>query len=726
MGNGTLDGSIVAAATFSASAVGSLTVQVTASIRGAIGGTLARAQSSVTVSAAPTPGLTLIAGHVGGPGYLDEPVANARLPIPGSKDFNLIADVDGTLWQSDANTCTIRVVRNGMVSTIGTPYDCQIVDSTDPSAVRLNAPAQLALDGAGGVWFVDNGNLGSSSFSASYPLRRAYSDGHVPSFGVNRGSGIPLPDYCFYDASLPSSALSDSDFYFCNGPSGVTSVGTNSVFVTSEGVLPSGSTAPYSLGAAPSLRAFTASGLSGTPEWLFAQIKNTACSGSTPLSATAGSVAAQLGFSQLTSDGAFVYWLASFNSSYSAILKYDPAQQTAQLWPPGSTCAAPFTLGFDVANRAVTAKGFVVTPKGSLFALSPTGNDILAYDASVLVPVTAPNFTTPPNPIVIAGAADPLDSGITQGIGYADGVGVSAKFNPYSNESRTDITRPLALRPVASGEPSELYLADAKNFAIRKIAPLDATRVGSATVSTVFGGPALSGATNGPALQATFKSPSALAVAFDGVVYVADSGNGALRRIAKDGAVTTLFGGSGPALRDGTAAFAALRQVSSMLVLPTHAVLLGDGSTIREYTPETGEVSTVLGSNSTTPAFSDGGPGSASMVGPLAFALAPDGTVAMTDAGANAIRVITSTGEVVTLAASASRNFAGLPTAGNSNAGFESSFFGPRGVAVAADGVVFVAPIPAITRCAHWRSAPLGSPSLRLPAILSAKIAESW
>src|SRR5690606_40996330 len=75
-------------------------------------------------------------------------------------------------------------------------------------------------------------------------------------------------------------------------------------------------------------------------------------------------------------------------------------------------------------------------------------------------------------------------------------------------------------------------VADAGNHAIRKI---DA----KGNVTTLAG-TGEAGFADGDAGEAQFNSPQGIAIAADGTVYVADSGNHVIRAIAKDGAVTTL------------------------------------------------------------------------------------------------------------------------------------------------------------------------------------------
>ncbi len=88
-----------------------------------------------------------------------------------------------------------------------------------------------------------------------------------------------------------------------------------------------------------------------------------------------------------------------------------------------------------------------------------------------------------------------------------------------------------------------LYVADTGNHAIRKISP--------AGLVTTLAGTGQSGFRDGPARQAQFNGPMAIAVDKQGRVYVADTYNDRIRRIDLDGMVTTLAGGNHPGFADG-------------------------------------------------------------------------------------------------------------------------------------------------------------------------------
>ena len=95
--------------------------------------------------------------------------------------------------------------------------------------------------------------------------------------------------------------------------------------------------------------------------------------------------------------------------------------------------------------------------------------------------------------------------------------------------------------------------------------------------------------------NALFNQPAGVAAGAAGTVYVADTGNGTIRRIAATGAVTTLAGTAGIAgLGDGDAGSALFNQPRALAVDGTGQVFVADtgNATIRRITP-TGTVTTL-------------------------------------------------------------------------------------------------------------------------------------
>src|ERR1019366_3183175 len=81
-----------------------------------------------------------------------------------------------------------------------------------------------------------------------------------------------------------------------------------------------------------------------------------------------------------------------------------------------------------------------------------------------------------------------------------------------------------------------LYIADTENNRLRKVT-LDGT------ITTVAGNGAPDfGGDGGPALNAKLNAPTSLAMDASGNLYIADTGNNRIRRISRDGTITTVAG----------------------------------------------------------------------------------------------------------------------------------------------------------------------------------------
>ena len=110
--------------------------------------------------------------------------------------------------------------------------------------------------------------------------------------------------------------------------------------------------------------------------------------------------------------------------------------------------------------------------------------------------------------------------------GYADGAGAEARFG------REDRIGYIRLDVDADGS---IIVADYHSNAVRRVAR-------DGTVTTIWGGTG-PGFRDGPTETAQMAGPAGVAVADDGAIYVADARNQAIRRISPDGIVTTVAGG---------------------------------------------------------------------------------------------------------------------------------------------------------------------------------------
>lgn len=172
-------------------------------------------------------------------------------------------------------------------------------------------------------------------------------------------------------------------------------------------------------------------------------------------------------------------------------------------------------------------------------------------------------------------------------------------------------------------------------------------RVGSdGRVATLAG--SIRGLLDGPAEQAQFATPSAIAVGRDGMVYVADTGNHAIRRLSPDGVVTTLAGTGAPGFADGAGAQARFDGPVGVAVDAAGRVVVADTYNDRIRLIEAdGSVGTIAGGDQ--PGFADGHGDEARFDTPCGVAVAADGAIIVADTGNGAIRRIAVNGAVTTV-----------------------------------------------------------------------------
>jgi sugar lactone lactonase YvrE len=202
----------------------------------------------------------------------------------------------------------------------------------------------------------------------------------------------------------------------------------------------------------------------------------------------------------------------------------------------------------------------------------------------------------------------------------------------------------------------------------------------------------------GAATSAGLTSPEGVAVDAAGNLYIADTGNNRICKVAASTKVLTVVvnattGTTRPRANysgDGGAATAAtLRAPSAIAVDAAGNLYIADtgNNRIRKVTVSTGIITTIAG-NGTAASTGDGAAATAASVnGPKGVDLDAAGNVYIADTGGSRIRKVTvSTGVITTIAGSSTAGYAGdggSPTAAQLNA--------PHGVAISDSGEVFIA-----------------------------------
>jgi sugar lactone lactonase YvrE len=236
--------------------------------------------------------------------------------------------------------------------------------------------------------------------------------------------------------------------------------------------------------------------------------------------------------------------------------------------------------GFNDVIRKITPGGVVTTYAGMAghsggYADGPAASAQFDYPTGVAVDSGGNVYVADTDNAVIrkitpGGMVTTLAGNEAGEGGSADGTGIAAQFSIPSG--------------VAVDDAGNVYVADTGNDVIRVITP-------AGVVTTLAGAAGNQGTSDGTGLAARFNAPTGVAVDAGGNVFVADSGNSTIRRIAPGGVVTTLAGlpgisgdvdGIGPQARLGTPAGLAADGSGGVYVADSYTETIRTGYSVTQ------------------------------------------------------------------------------------------------------------------------------------------------
>ncbi len=655
--------------------------------------------ANVSLSGTALPSLGLLAGGIGGAGTADGTGAGARFYGPSG----IASDEAGNLYVADAINDTIRkvVIATGAVSTFaGAPGQYGSVDGTG-AAARFYGPSGLASDGTGNLYVADRGN---------HTVRKiVIATGAVSTLAGTAGQ------FGSADATGVAAGF--------NYPADVASDGAGNLYVTD-------------------------SGNHTVRKIVIATRTVTTLAGAAGKAGSADATGAAARFdepSNFASDGAGNLYVTDTGNGTIRKIVVATRTVTTLAGAAGQTGSAD---GTGAAARFFRPGGIAGDGAGNLYVADSSNNTV--------------------RKVVIATGAVSTLAGAPGQFGTADGTGAAARFNSpwgvtsdgagnlYVADSSSNTIRKVAVatgavitfagaagrvrnangtrptdvfnRPtgIAGDGAGNLYVADTVFSTIRKVV------IATGAVTTLAGGATQVAGADGTGAGASFFAPGGIASDGAGNLYVADTMNNTIRKVAiATGVVTTLAGTAGQAGgADGTGAAArfswpngivsdgggnlyvadttngTVRKVviatgvvttlANGLTQPSGIAADGAGnlyvsdtrdSTIKKVVIATGAVAVFAGTSGQF-GHADGTGAAARFFAPWGVASDGAGTLYVGDASNNAIRkIVIATGAVTTLAGTA-----GWGQYGNADGmGAAARFYDPTGIAVDGTGNLYVA-----------------------------------
>ena len=601
----------------------------------------------------PTPGISLLAGSIGGSGNIDgvgvaarfrnplsiavDPAGNVYVaqgdvirkispagvvttvlhatdelnpPNAPGRPPNVAVDASGNLYVTDGNATVRKITPSGIATTLaGAPNQRGTVDGLGVAA-RFTALTGIAVDTSGQVYVTD----GEAS-----TVRKISANGAVTTLAGTpgmRGTTNGVGAAASFTAPNGLTVDGDGNVYVVDGSYKVSDLFNTLLYSnTVRKITPSGVVT-------------TLAGTAGTPG--DADGVGTAASFGNPSSISAD----REGSLYVTDEG---------NHTIRKITRTGAVTTIA-----GITATVGISDGVGASARFNHPAGIAIDSTGNLY-VADSGNHTIRK--------LTPGFVVS----TLAGQAAVN--------GSADGVGAAASFGnqaaPYENDGAN-----VNPKGVAVDRAGNVYIADGGNHIIRKVTP-------TGLVSTLAGTAGARGSADGLGTSARFSYPRGIAVDDTGQVYVADSTNGSIRKITPNGQVTTL------AANRGSTPDTRIRYPEGVVVDRAGNVFVSDGydNLVRKITPA-GVMSVFAGSSAAQSI--DGTGRQASLNYPRGMTIDDADNLYVAEYNGHTIRKITPAGVVTTVAGTAGVRASDNAT--GATAGLDS----PRGVTIDRQGNLFV------------------------------------
>ncbi len=307
--------------------------------------------------------------------------------------------------------------------------------------------------------------------------------------------------------------------------------------------------------------------------------------------------------------------------------------------------------GIATGARLMFPSGVTVDPEGNLFIADSGNHRIRKVDRNGII-------TT------IAGFVNLWEGG------YSGDGGPAVQAELHSPEG------------VAIDGLGNLYIAEYENDAIRKVSP-------GGIITTIAGGRWGRGGDGGPATEAGLNGPTGVAVDNLGNLYIADQWNQRIRKVDKNGIITTLAG-NGSEGYSGDGGFATQAQLHSptgVAVDTAGNVYIADWGNQRIRKVDTNGIITTVAGNGTPGYNGDGGAATqARLYQPAGVALDASGNLYIAEYWNCRIRKVDLYGIITTVAGNGISG-----DSGDGGSATEGRLRAPRSVTLDMSGNLYIA-----------------------------------
>ena len=251
-----------------------------------------------------------------------------------------------------------------------------------------------------------------------------------------------------------------------------------------------------------------------------------------------------------------------------------------------------------------------------------------------------------------------------------------------ASDARLNAPRALCVAP-----GGDLLIADAEEHVVRRVSAL----TGNITTMAGAGYPGTSG-NGGPATEAALHTPTGLAMSVEGDLFLAERGSHRVRCVLAASGLILPIAGSGAlgyAGDNGPATSAQFHAPEGVAVAPNGDLYIADtgNHVVRRVAHATGIVTTVVGTGKPGDT-GDGGPATSALLrAPRALAFGPAGDLFIVDTGNHRVRRIErESGIITTVAGTGGPGFSG-----DGGAASDARLHSPSGIAVGPSGSYFIA-----------------------------------